>query len=499
MESNLDGRRGTARLVIALATLAGLACVPSAAGKRVLTGDASTTEPAPTDTGSHQPDSTASSDAAAADTPARRDATPEDATLSLDASPSDVVAADASEPEAGLPTDARALDASAGGDAGATDAVLLDALPPSPDSGPMVTQLSETAVDHGGALLISGVRFGSRDLPIGRLIFDDATGTAPGDRWDFSDCGTRAPQFATAYRRPAEVQHANGAFGGPATPHPRIERYICGANFGGQVSTCVGMNDQQDEHDTYISFYMRIDPSYHFIPGSDHNFKEYDWAIGYGYFGDQGHQFYSGMGDVADAQIFTSFNYLEFNCPNGQQWCNSLSVRGVNPATNNWYPDVGTIFSRIAVASPGRDWIKIEYQLRHNDPVNGVHKVWVNNELTWEVYLDDDVTPESTAARAETVFGGYRRDYGTTEEFKDNWVYYSQAYYDRTWARVVIADRSDYAAATIVEPQPLTAWSDGEVGVHVNLGRLPGGSTGYVFVFDAAGNRSAVGLPIQLR
>lgn len=360
---------------------------------------------------------------------------------------------------------------------------------------PVITGVSGS-ISHDGNVIISGNGFGLRTPPVSRLIFDDARGNSLSDKWDFDcDNGARTSDFRTAYRAPSQIKRANGAVGGPSTIHPRIPKYISGANYGPQTTTCGGKNNQQDYQNTYISYYMRIDPNWNFHTGCtndpsycDHNFKEYDWASGFGYMGD-GKNIYSGLSNLSDSTNLISFNLIEF----GQYF---PSIRSWNKSILNVYPDVGTAFSQIDFPSAKNNWLKIEYQLRHRDSINGSYKVWVNNTLTWELYLNDDTAP--AGARSETAFGGYNREYGTSEVYKNNWKYYSQVYYDRSWARVILANNSDYRKATIVEPQPVQAWSTTGISIKANLGALGAGATAYLFVFDESGSRSTDGYPVTI-
>jgi hypothetical protein len=70
---------------------------------------------------------------------------------------------------------------------------------------------------------------------------------------------------------------------------------------------------------------------------------------------------------------------------------------------------------------------------------------------------------------------------------------------DITWSRVVLADSADYDAASVVEPQIPSAWSDASITARANLGRLSCPGTAYLFVFDAGGARNAEGFPIEIQ
>jgi hypothetical protein len=90
------------------------------------------------------------------------------------------------------------------------------------------------------------------------------------------------------------------------------------------------------------------------------------------------------------------------------------------------------------------------------------------------VELDDDSLGTEPAARSESL-GGYRRDYGTSDEYKNNWSYFSDLYLDLSWTRVMLANAETYSEAEIVEPQPLVSWSESAIKLRVNLGALESG------------------------
>lgn len=78
------------------------------------------------------------------------------------------------------------------------------------------------------------------------------------------------------------------------------------------------------------------------------------------------------------------------------------------------------------------------------------------------------------------------------------WRYFDDMYVDNSLARVMLANDSNYARATVVEPQIPSAWNDNSITVMVNLGRLPDSGTAYLFVFDADNNRNPVGYPVSI-
>ncbi len=338
---------------------------------------------------------------------------------------------------------------------------------------------------HGGTVALTGSGFGTKSSAA-PYRWDDCSGTDPHQKWDFVYPYTNDAAVRLAYRPPAEITRANGQTGGVPLPHSHATKYFAGAHYtssGGDAhsgyNVCAGKNGQESFSDSYITFYTAIDPSWHFVSG-DHNFKEYDYAAGDGYMGDGANLYFNRSG-VEQAHGTWGGNYIE-----GME----ALISSVNPQFMTYYPPpAGTVWSSVDVASPTAGWQRIELRLRHHN-ANGFHRVRVDNTLVWDITKVNDDTVGS-GPRSETVIGGYAREYGNEEAYKNNWRYYSDIYYDHSFARVVVANAADYDKATIVEPQLPTAWSDGSITVTFNQGKLPDTGAAYVFVFDTEDTVSA--------
>jgi hypothetical protein len=364
-------------------------------------------------------------------------------------------------------------------------------------AGPTI-QSATGSWDHKAVVNLSGCGFGSKPMAA-PLVWDDASGQSPSEKWDWVYPYTNDPAFRLAYRAPSEVTKANGVKGGVPLPHSHIQKYLAGAHYNSTSldahagwDVCAGKNGQQGQTYTYISYYRTIDPSWYTVspdPASnDHNFKEYDYAQGDGYMGD-GPNIYLGDG-AGENPLATSLvwggNYTE-----GM----GVTIHSVNTAFMNWYPEYDTVFSSVGAAGVGQGWQKVELILKH-DSDDGFHRVFQDNQLVWDISLDDDGL--SPGSRSETVIGGYSREASNGEQYKNNWRYYADVYYDHSLARVVLADNQNYEQAKIVEPQIPSSWSESAITISVNLGRLPAGKTAYLFVVDASGARSASGFPVSL-
>jgi hypothetical protein len=365
---------------------------------------------------------------------------------------------------------------------------------------PLISTVSGT-VAHGNNITISGSGFGMKPTA-SPFIWDDASGNDPLDKWDVVYPFTNDAPFRLAYRTPSQVTRAGGAVGGVALPHQHIQRYICGAHYNSSDPNAysgldVGAvkNNQQGNIYSYISYYRTIDPHWHLNTDCpegeewlcDHNFKEYDYAEGYGIYGDM-NNIYLGNGSGSDPfkEVVWGGNYIE-----GME----LTIYSVNTDFMNWYQEYGTVFSNAGVPGVGQGWQKVELILKHKS-ADGFHKVYQDNRPVWDISLDDDgLTP---GPRVETVFGGFSRESGSTDEYKNNWRYYADVYYDHSLARVMLANNQDYDQATIIEPQIPSAWADGSITARANFGKLPDSGIAYLFVFDAANQRNQTGYPVSL-
>ncbi len=145
------------------------------------------------------------------------------------------------------------------------------------------------------------------------------------------------------------------------------------------------------------------------------------------------------------------------------------------------------------LAGAWTQWIE-NTQVVSND--QGYLYYYINNKLTWGGENNPDFFTGSGSydlgypGIGSVSIGGYW-SYTNVPQTQNNNAFrlFDDIYVDDTLSRVMLANNSTYESATIVEPQPPTAWASGEITVTVNQGRLPDG-TAYLFVFDADGNSS---------
>ena len=80
----------------------------------------------------------------------------------------------------------------------------------------------------------------------------------------------------------------------------------------------------------------------------------------------------------------------------------------------------------------------------------------------------------------------------------DAFRYFDDIYIDTTFARIILANNSNYDDATVIEPQIPSAWNNTSITCVVNLGKLPENGTAYLFVFDAGNNHNPIGYPVTI-
>jgi hypothetical protein len=352
---------------------------------------------------------------------------------------------------------------------------------------------------HGSTLTIAGTGFGTKTTAA-PYVWDDCSGTDPTVKWDFVYPHENDAAFRLTYRTPAQVTRAGDVAGGVALPHSHVTKYLAGAHYNSAATpeehsgtcVCAGKNSQEGFAYSYISFYMRIDPNWTiWVPpaNTDHNFKEYAWTSGTGYLGQPCLHFK--MEYIHESTVMFGVNYGQGMWPDIFEYDHDLVT---------WYSDQN-VYPKVTVAGPISGWHKVEYVLKHHS-ADGFHLIFYDNVRIWDVDLNDDQLEELypgqySTARAETVIGGYSREVGTTDAFKNNWRYYADVYYDHSLARVMIGNASTYLACTIVEPQILSAWSDTSITATLNQARLDVLPGKYLYVFDAAGVVNAAGYALE--
>jgi hypothetical protein len=370
------------------------------------------------------------------------------------------------------------------------------------------------ALAHGSTIELLGAGFGGRpsygpeSSPYLVRAYDDCTHDDPRVTWDEALPSAGEPEGQMRCRTPEEIAAVRtSSTAAPSTPHPRLSRYQSANTFDASPSALTAYSHSlsiygtEMSQDFYASFYYRADPAWHDTADTDGNHKMYDYSVGNGIYGSGGYYYFGFSGFEGDPAGGIGMGVNYFTAPNLFVACDDggtpVDLRCVDSDLINWYVDwpcggnggpstCGIFPKQYHSVHPRTDWIKIEYILRHGDSDRGFHQIRMDNVLYWSTELNDDAYGASPSSRTESI-GGYRRDYGSDEVFKNNWSYFADVYMDLSFARVILANASRYDDATIVEAQPIRTWEDGRIELDLHLGRLPSGEDAWFYVFNSAG------------
>jgi len=365
-------------------------------------------------------------------------------------------------------------------------------------------------IQHGAIVSIQGSGFGQK-ATAAPTVWDDASGSDPNQKWDQLLPNSNDPAFRMAYRSPSEITKAANSGPAPQPPHKHDSRYLAGAHYNSTSTDAdsgwnVGLTKYgiQSSPYTYFSFYYRADPDWYAASGSDDNHKMYSYAAGNGMYPSNNYWYFNPEPNVFGSSSSWSIG-ANYQTGSPKFFDSCTDIRAVDGSVVDWYSTKpggnGTYyppcnaFPKVSVTSPKAAWVKIELILKHADSTNGVHIIRQDNQRIWYVELNDDVNPRTTNIRSESI-GGYSRDAGSTDAYRNNWRYFSDVYYDKSWARVIFANAQQYQNASIVEPQIPQSWNSSGISIKVNLGRLDPSTPIYAFVFDSSGQRNAAGFPV---
>lgn len=318
------------------------------------------------------------------------------------------------------------------------------------------------AVTHGNSITISGTAFGAKAVAA-PLVWDDASG--PGDMLDLWHGAW--PDQSWNIARDEQLARRN-VIRGIQPPHARVGRYLCGAhNLDGNGSHARGGNNvmfwrsfaRQHPVSVYQSCWMRADPSWVFNSQTDNNFKCYTF----------GH---------ISAETGSPIAGNGFGAHYGGGW----QPHSFDDTSIKWqsYGDLAPVaWSGIDDAvNVMTKWTKFELFWRIDDP--GFVRVLENGRRVHSRTVN--ITEQTHRAFQTTSFGQYAR----VNNNPNNWRYYTDAYYDNSFSRVILGNNPSLnSSCTIREVQIPTAWSDTSVTVTVNRGVFVDDDPVYVFVVDA--------------
>jgi hypothetical protein len=338
---------------------------------------------------------------------------------------------------------------------------------------PSVQQVSGT-LDHKSTITITGSGFGSK-ATAAPLAWDDASTGNLTDKWDGA-WPNQLPGGNTAYTNPIN---------GVPPPHGHDSRYIAGAHAGNplvynayagpDVIFWKNFTPPADPYYFYASWYQRSDSRWKF--GQDNNYKVFSFSL-----------CCSPYENPYDWMVTYGVPHPDSNTDSGLQWSIGSNDHTIlNPDVNGHNAWWGHAVNPMAGA-----WIKVEVTAKMTGQTNGWVKVYENGKEVLN-YAGSTDNPTWATKNRTIGIGGFARMQSPT-----NWRYFADAYLDLTLQRVVLANSTTLANATIVENQIPSAWSNGSITATVNLGRFAQGDTAYLFVVDSSGNPSATGVAVKV-
>ena len=336
---------------------------------------------------------------------------------------------------------------------------------------PTVSQVSGP-LDHNGSITISGSGFGSKPTAA-PWVWDNATASKLTNVWGGA-WPNAVPGYNTGYY-PTPVRGVN-------PPHAHdAPRIIAGAHAsskdaysGYNVMLFKSLQVPAFPMNFYASWYQLADKNWTF--GGDNNFKTFDYS--------EGLNPYAGSGGIGQSW-YTAYGppHPSSTTDTGVQWVYETESPLMNPDVNGHNAWWG--WARNPMAG---QWTKVEIAFKATNQKDGWITIWEDGRKVVAYQGPTD----SYAGNTRTIaIGGYAR-----MQFPTNWRYFDDVYIDTTLQRVVLANNSVLANATIVEVQIPVTWSDGSITATVNLGKFTQGTSAYLFVVDASGNPSAAGYKV---
>lgn len=350
---------------------------------------------------------------------------------------------------------------------------------------PVINNESGT-VANKNTITIKGTGFGTKSTAA-PVIWDDASGTKITDKWTGG-----YPNASTDSN--ANLQYRAVGYRGVAGPHANSTKYIVGAhccgtaaNTGIDVMLFKSRTMNSFPQYTYASWYERVDPAWTTTEsGMVNNYKIWDFSYGTSPYISDWHINYT------FSNKFSSTGTREVNCQ-----VNDNGSTLTRPSYPNWYGQGAEPWTDCYNPIVG-GWKKIEVEIKYSTATDGYIRWFTNGDRTLFNFIN---TKTATGAGTwSEAIGGYTGWYQTAGGSNlKNFRYYADVYLDYSLARVVLANNSDLAKATIVETQIPSAWNDNLITVAVNLGYFStAGQTAYLFVVDPTGAYNATGFPVTI-
>jgi hypothetical protein len=290
-------------------------------------------------------------------------------------------------------------------------------------------------------------------------------------------------------------------------PHSRSTKYLTGCHddegecMGGEVGQNVGLTVSAGNryNKWFASYYLRLDPLWPI--GSSSNYKFFNWEMGSPFTMYSSPFCYDNVNGCGGCDGFRKAP----DC-NEDYWGSPhvIQILNINTCPITTSPTCGSpvITKDSRKNNPRRQWIKQEHILDYSGDYY-IIKVDNADLLNSRNYSGCSLNKSSypNAPGGVTIGGFWKQGVcgNNQDDLNDNACrYFDDVYVDNTFARVVLADNSNYQLATIIEPQIPSTWASGQITVSINLGRFPSNSTAYLFVFDSNNDHNSTGYPVMI-
>lgn len=339
------------------------------------------------------------------------------------------------------------------------------------DAAPAISNV-QGSFSHKSDLTISGSGFGQKPTPA-PVVWDSCEQAGLSSQWSGAWPNRSADSNNNLKCRPP--------IRGIGLPHNNSTMYMAGSHAGSggadagyNVMAFKSRQISSYPAYTYASWYQRSDNAWQFC--GDNNYKVFDFSRGSSPY-DLPNNWYLEY----NARPTSTTSTADWHILDDALGQSAQSLQSPDASGRSWWWNS-------AINPMGGSWTKIEVAVKISPQSDGYIRLWENGvqKINYAGSTDHYSGTERTIG-----IGGYARCYGNS----NNWRYFADMYVDYTLSRVVLANNSDLAKATIIETQMPTSWSDGLITISMNAGRLTAGNV-YAFVFDSSGQRNQTGIPI---
>ncbi len=341
---------------------------------------------------------------------------------------------------------------------------------------------------HGETFTVTGMGFGTKSTAA-PVAWDNCSG-APNLPSAILALWTGAwPNAGTlAY----QMQYRVAPYRSILPPHNRVGQFMAGAH-GDNVDYFDGWDVMVWKHRTisfpaytYLSWYYRCDDNWVFgikssgADPADDNHKIQDYSAGTGpYTAGDWHLEYNPR---PTSRTATPGYHVNDNDTNFDNDGSSTSF----PNSSAWGANAVNPMSGV--------WTKIEayYKLSnlpYTDANTGFLRVYENGHPV--LHVDNTRTDVLSGTDRVDAVGGFSRDSGNGNNYR----YFADLYLDYTFQHVSFGNASQISNCTVLEVQPVVAWSGTSITVTVNRGVFSDNAPFYIYVYDQTGTPNTAGFP----